>query len=44
MLGWYAYMHRRRGCVILGGSQATPPAGEMTYLLDLVHFNGIERE
>lgn len=37
-------MHMTRGCVILGGSQATPPAGVLvTYLSDLVHFEGIEK-
>lgn len=31
--------------MILGGSQATPPAGVLvTYLLDFVHFEGIEKE
>lgn len=37
-------MHMTRGCVILESSQATPPAGVLvTYLLDLVHFEGIEK-
>lgn len=44
--GGCAYMHMMRGYVILGDSlQATPPAGVyLTYLLDLVHFEGIEKE
>jgi hypothetical protein len=33
-----------RGCVILGNRQATPLAGVwVTYLPDLVHFEGIEK-